>query len=397
MKKNSLRLAMMSLFLFSSHSWSSADDLLNQEMTKELKFLVELNSGTNNSNGVKDVQGWIRSKLTSLGFSVDIDDKNLLIGELKSAEPKAPWVSFLVHADTVFEPFSPFQKWTQVADGVVRGPGVLDDKGGIVVAIEGINRALKAKKDIKVNLRFISSPSEEVGSPGLIQKFKQMESSLVLGFEPALEDGSIIDSRRGNRWYHLFAEGKEAHAGRSHKEGINACVALATKLVEISMLTDYKKDLTVSVGNMQGGRDKYNIVCGSAEAKIDMRFSDFKTRDSAHQKVLAILNKEAIKGERVRFELTDDCPPFSRNSRSKNFLEKYLRILSKIERTPVISQRSGGSADSNYFSRPGVTVIDGLGPVGGKIHTDQEYLVLKSLETRAESLKQFLLQLEIDQ
>lgn len=180
-----------------------------------------------------------------------------------------------VHADTVFDAKSPFQHFTLNQDGTsAKGPGIIDDKGGIVVALEGLRRFL-SEDDTKYKFRFISSPSEETGSTNVLEKYNSFagDTWLVLGFEPSLENGSIVESRRGNRWYHIKVHGKEAHSGRAHKDGVNACHELATKITRISALTNYKKDVTVSIGHMNGGQEKYNIVCGQAEAKIDTRFS----------------------------------------------------------------------------------------------------------------------------
>ena len=91
--------------------------------------------------------------------------------------------------------------------GIARGPGVIDDKGGIVVALEGLKRFLKISPGRMV-CDFCAS-AEELGSPGFHQLFKKLsgDSAMVLGFEPSLDNGSIIQSRRGNRWYHIKVEG----------------------------------------------------------------------------------------------------------------------------------------------------------------------------------------------
>lgn len=155
--------------------------------------------------------------------------------------------------------------------------------------------------------------------------------------------------------------------------------------------------MTVSIGHIEGGEDKFNIVCGEAMAKIDARFSDIASRDTLHAKIEEILKNPVVESfdthERVQiaYTLEDDCPPFSTTEVSKSYLETYKDILMKIEDKPVLSQRSGGAADSNYFSREGIVVIDGLGTVGGKMHTAEEYLLLSSLETRSKALTEFLL------
>ncbi len=356
----------------------------------QLKALVELNSGSSNAAGVANVQTAVATELKKLGFDVQMDEYHFVVGQLAGVPNKT--VTLIMHADTVFEPFHPFQHWKLSADEKTAvGPGVIDDKGGIVVALEGLRKFLNNRKP-PFSIRVISAPQEEIGSPHHLDKFREWakDSWITLSFEPGLDDGSIIESRRGDRWYHIKTVGKEAHAGRSHKEGINACNDLATKLGEISKLTDYDKGVTVSIGHMEGGKDKYNIVCGAAEAKVDVRFSDIPSRETVHKKIVAILNKVVVKGAATTFELEDDCPPFAKSRAVEPFLNRYLAIISKIENRKVGSQKSGGAADSNYFSRDGAIIIDGLGAVGGKMHTSEEFVTLSTLTSRAEALNQFL-------
>ena len=54
-------------------------------------------------------------------------------------------------------------------------------------------------------------------------------TAIAFGLEPALDNGSIIHQRRGNRWYEINVEGREAHAGRSYGTHANAAHDLAAK------------------------------------------------------------------------------------------------------------------------------------------------------------------------
>jgi len=265
----------------------------------------------------------------------------------------------------------------------------------MLVAVEGLKRFLRSHKP-KHNLRLIASPAEELGSPGLKNLFAEISKAswMVLGFEPALDNGSIVKSRRGNRWYNISVTGKEAHAGRAHKEGINACNELAIKIAKISTLTDYKKDVTVSIGHIQGGKDKYNIVCGDASAKIDTRFSTTQDRDKLTANIEKILKQTYVQGAKTTYEIADDSPPVSPSKEAISFLNRYAKIIENLEAKPVGVEKSGGSADSNSFSREGVIIVDGLGPVGGKIHTEEEFIELPSLESRAEAFNRFLSDLQ---
>lgn len=373
------------------------------EEEKFLRELVAIDSGTENVRGVNLVHERVARELKALGFAVELksndaaDAAKLLVATLKGESPR--FVTLIAHADTVFEASSGFTGWRVSADGkTATGPGVGDDKGGIVVALSGLKRYLADGKKPKFSLRFVSSPSEETGSAGFLDLFRgyAKDSAAVLSFEPALSDGSLVSGRRGNRWYDIRIVGKEAHAGRSHKDGVNACHELAIKLDRLQKLTDYARDVTVSIGHVSGGQDKYNIVCGEARAKVDTRFASAENGRRLHADFVKILETAFVSsaaGEtaKTEYRLADDSPAFSENAASKPFLERYAKIVSAIEARLIVAKPSGASADTNYMSVTGVAIVDGLGPIAADLHTQNESVDLASLRTRALALEKFLL------
>jgi glutamate carboxypeptidase len=244
----------------------------------------------------------------------------------------------------------------------------------------------------------VSSPNEELGSEGFIDFFKTLskDSFLVLGFEPSLDNGSIIAKRRGNLWYDIETTGLEAHSGRAHKDGINAALELCLKLTEIQKLNDYEKDTTINIGHIEGGKDKYNVVCGWANAKLEARFPSWEEHKRLKTKIEKVLNKNILstqdgkKSAQTKFKITNDCPPLSPISKTKQYLESYLKCVQKFEKRKIAVEQAGGAADTNYFSRPNLCLIDGLGASGGGMHTKNEFVVISSLETRSQALAEFL-------
>ncbi len=377
-----------------------------------LRDLVEIPSGTSNIEGVNRVQKRIADELQAMGSQTRLHDNDqgpnasaqFLIGEFPGKGPRI--VNLVSHADTVFELESGFLHFHyDPATGLASGPGVIDDKGGIVVAIEGLRRWLKRTpiSDRKLTVRFLCAPNEETGSTGFHSLLSRLgkDSWLALGFEPAMEDGSVVRSRVGNRWYKIRVEGQAAHSGRHLNRGVNAAHELAFKLVELQRLnhtpTDNPSDeVTLSTSSLGGGSGKYNIVCADAEAKIDVRFSSFEGRDRAHHEIESIVNKSHIPASitgrepRSSYEVADDCPPFSETDESVRLMEIYIELVEKLESRKISSSKCGGAADVNYMSRPGLHIIDGLGAYGGGMHRDDEHIQVSSLETRSEALALFL-------
>ena len=369
-------------------------------MSWEEQFLFELlhiSSSTSEKLGVQEVQERTAEVLRELGFETRLlptaTDKYgpLLLAEKRGQ--KKEFVTFITHADTVL-PYSGFQR----EDGVWKASGAIDNKGGLTVAVAGLRNYIQKFKNENLSIRFVSSPNEEVGSIDWTDSYQKwsLDTWMALGFEPALDDGSIIHARRGNRWYHIKVKGQEAHAGRSYGEHVNAAHELAWKIHRMQKLTNYSSHRSVNVGHISGGRDRYNVVCGFAEAKLDVRFLTFRDREKLHQRIVKLLEREKHPSTcgryvpKTTFEITDDCPPFAPGFSSRKWIKKYSAAIEAIEKKHVASQLAGGAGDVNYFSRPGVIVLDGLGAFGGKMHTEDEFIQVDSLRTRSEALAQFL-------
>lgn len=384
---------------------------MEESLINWLKKLVQIPSGSFNRAGVKDVQMEVQRIFKQIGLetrthpSLDsqYSDQFILEGYWKPKAKKqhpfqGPWITLVTHADTVFEEESGFVnfKWDGESEKAF-GPGVIDDKGGIVVATEGVRRFLQSEASIAADfgIRILVTPSEEIGSPGfqkILADFGK-ETRLALGFEPALVGGGIIGSRRGNRWYEVNVEGKAAHTGRAAHQGVNAAHEIAHHLVDLQKWAEKNSEVVVQVGKLEGGQ-KVNIVCSNAHALIDTRFSDFVGQKKIEKKFTSLLKTKWIKGKnglpKTTLRIIDDCPPFTSTKESKRIQATYLRSLKQIEKKSYSAGMGGGAADVNFMSHPQLMVLDGLGPVGGGLHETSEYIYVKSLETRSTALVRFL-------
>jgi glutamate carboxypeptidase len=374
-----------------------------------LKKIVEINSGSKNFAGVKEVERVIEGELTALGFSTAYLDNPegmslsapMLVGVLKGKRPDR-FVTLVTHADTVFESSSGFLKFSESPDDPagpqLLGPGVGDDKGGLVIALSGMKQLLSLGHELPYSIRFLVSPNEEVGSPGFESVFKSFakDSVAVLGFEDAPANGEIVDGRSAISKYTLSITGKEAHAGTNHADGINACIELSQKLVELAKITDYKNRITLNVGAVSGGSEKTNVVCGSASASFEVRYPDVKTQKLVQAKIEKILRKVFVHSSSgnvpsiTEFTLKPGRPPFGMNAKSRPYIAKYREILTADEDRPIQSGPMGGSADVSYLAGPDMIVIDDLGAVGGAAHTKEEHILKSSLVTRSKAFVEFM-------
>ena len=250
-------------------------------------------------------------------------------------------------------------------------------------------------------LHFISSPNEEVGSLGFHEFFGKMgaASDYVFGFEPALFDGSLVSHRNGNAWYKLDVKGKSAHAGRFGEVSINAAHEIARIISSLHLLNDVKNKIKVNVGSLSGGSGHFNVVCGEASALIDMRFPSEQARLHLHREFSRLTQRAHVEcfesGEvgTISYTIEDNCPALALTQKGEELSKLYTDIIAKYEKTDVQALHTGGAADVNYFFTEKTAIVDGLGPIGGGLHTIHEYVELPSIYTRSETLREVLVKL----
>ncbi len=301
-------------------------------------------------------------------------------------------VAIVGHLDTVFPPgtFEGFRY-----DGAIaRGPGVLDMKGGLVVALEALRALDRAGKleDLKVVLAIVSD--EEVGSPEgrpLLQR-ELRGASCALVLEAGRKGDAIITSRKGTAGVAAKAHGKAAHAGNAHKEGANAIWALARFTDLAQSLTDYERGVTVNVGKFTGGQGK-NTVPDAAEALLDFRFITTADGEATMTALTGAAARAALAVPGTHIDLTGGIArsPLERSEANVALYREYAECAKAAGLGHGEAGLVGGGSDASSTSAIGIPSIDGLGPRGTGFHTKEELIEAATLVPKAEAIARFLL------
>lgn len=369
-----------------------------------LKEAVLIPSASNDYAGVMKVQNLIAAELKKMGFAIkwipsDLGAPHFLLHAIKKGRSSRS-ISFIGHADTVLPPGADFSFKVDSLQQKISGPGVADDKGGLCVALRALRNFLSQVPEPLHTLQFFSSPNEELGSVGFHRYFAEAGkvSDYVFGLEPSLPDGSLISSRNGNTWYKISVKGQSAHAGRFGEVAINAAHELSRIICSLYPLNDLGRKTKINVGTLSGGSGHFNVVCGEAQALIDVRFPDLETRNRIHQQLEELIFSPQTRCletgalAQVDYHILDDCPPLALTSKGQSLGHILAEQISTKEHRHIGCQHTGGAADANYFSSDNA-IIDGVGPVGGGLHTINEYVDLVSFYTRSQSLKDTLLKI----
>jgi glutamate carboxypeptidase len=102
----------------------------------ELEQVVNINSGTMNFAGVKQVGDVFKKQFEQLGFEtqwIDGSEFNRAGHLVAKYGNKGPKILMIGHLDTVFAKNDAFQKFQRINDTKIAGPGITDMKGGDVI------------------------------------------------------------------------------------------------------------------------------------------------------------------------------------------------------------------------------------------------------------------------
>jgi glutamate carboxypeptidase len=163
---------------------------------------------------------------------------------------------------------------------------------------------------------------------------------------------------------------------------------LAHKITAIQSLTNLETGITFNVGVVRGGT-RPNIIPDWAEAEIDLRIKTGSQEQEALRQIEAVVEHNWIEGTRSLLEggiTRPPLPPTPGNLRLFHDLQKIgLELGLKLD-----ALESGGGSDANLVAQLGIPVLDGLGPVGGGHHSEEEYLEIPSLYPRIQLLSEYL-------
>jgi glutamate carboxypeptidase len=190
----------------------------------------------------------------------------------------------------------------------------------------------------------------------------------------------------------VAAEGKAAHAGNAHHDGVNAIWALARFVDAAQQLTRYDRGLTVNVGLVKGGTSK-NTIPAHAECALDLRFESVDDAEGlvASLRAAAARAESSVPGSRLTLDGGVSRIPLERTDASGALYQEYAACALAAGLAAPESPVVGGGSDANTVAAVGVPAIDALGPRGQGFHTTREFVELASFAPKAEALTRFLL------
>lgn len=410
-------LAVCGLPAAASAQLSPAEERIAQTVDAEyerhvslLERLTNQNSGTRNIEGNRAVMEMLRPEFEALGFAVEIIDQ----AEVDRAghffarhegDPDGTRILLIAHTDTVFERDSDFQTFLRTGDRAT-GPGVYDDKGGIIVILSAL-RAMQAAGTLHgANITVaITGDEEDFGEPASISRRDLIAAGqwadVALGFESlSIEDGrdmGVIARRSSNAWT-LVARGNEGHSSGIFSERMGDGAIFEMARIIAAFRTELPEpSLTFNVGLITGGTTaalsenqlaaeatgKTNIVPPIAMARGDFRTLTQEQTDRVRTRMEAIVADHSP-GTSASISFDEGYPPMAPTDGNRALLDQLnaVNVDLGLDEQPVLDPLRRGAADISFVA-PHADSLAGMGPSGERAHAPGETIHLDSIRRQA--------------
>ena len=372
-------------------------DFVEDHKKRILHFLEELvncNSFTYNKRGVDAVGQKVAREMPSCFLHERVPNPSTGDQHIFThIQPGKQPMVLAGHLDTLCPEDSVFRCLTVQEDKLI-GPGVNDMKGGDVTLVWAL-KALETCCDISnFSIVCIFNGDEEIGSPTSSSFFTGMKDKAraAFVFECGGPNGTVVTTRRGLRRQRLHITGQANHFGNLKGAKVSAVQELAAKISAVEALNRPDKTVVLNVGRVEGGLAS-NIVAERATMDFEVRFWE----ELEDEKTLNIIQEVAlvptVPGCDMKLELLSYRPPMKATPASMNLFKKIVSLGSELGQD-IKEEKRGGVSDACWLSCVGVPTIDGLGPLGDKECTPEEYIITETLFQRIELAANLLLALE---
>lgn len=353
--------------------------------------LVQIESGSANKAGVDAVAHRVQEELDTIGAHTEIHEMkragNMLVSVLNEDVPEAP-VLLLGHMDTVFPDGTVAARPFTLRDGKAYGPGVLDMKGGVTIAVFAM-KALKEAGWAKRPVRLVLAGDEEVGhcDSDCDQQIMEQARGAVAAFncESGRLGNEVVVQRKGALTYRMDVTGIAAHAGNEPEKGRSAILEVAHKVIAIQNLTDWQQGTTYNVGVISGGTVA-NAVPDTASILIDVRYLKNDYVPDIEAKLQDVAHTTYVDGTKTSLTRLSCCIPMERMTETDGLLAKVQDAYASFGMPRPSGITVGGGSDSAYTVAAGVPTICAMGVEGSRHHSPEEYASVESLYARAKAL-----------
>lgn len=350
--------------------------------------MVNTESGTRQLEGVATMDAILRRELEGIGAKVRVipmeNAGGVLVAEWNSDSPKAPLL-FIGHVDTVFkEGAAKANPFRIDENGMAHGPGVLDMKGGLTIAVFAL-KALAAAGFTGRPIKCVFAGDEE--NLHMLSTAKQAMMEEVKGavaafnFETGFMDNRFVVGRKGGGPMSITVHGVSAHSGNAPEKGRSAVLEAAHKIVALEACNDIPRGKLINCGQVIGGIGE-NTIPDLCTIKIGVRYPSTEIKNEIMSALEQAVSHSTVPDTWAEMDTSAlvEC---------MDTTDGVMALFRHIQRTSVQCGMGepgcfqvGGLSDSGITVTCGVPTVCAMGVRGEGNHTPTEYAEVKSLFER---------------
>ena len=363
------------------------------ELIRRLELLVRAESPSDDKAAVNRATSLVAEWCRRAGAEITLHQQGKVGDSLEARFPAdAPGSPILLlgHLDTVWQSGTlRAMPWTMDAERIA-GPGVLDMKAGVVMALTAIE--LLQRQPLPASpVTLLLHGDEEIGSPSSRALTERIASECraVYVLEPGEgAAGAYKTARKGVGQYRLAVRGVAAHAGVDFASGHSAILELARQLERVAAISDLAAGVTVNPG-VVGGGTRSNVVAAEAWAEIDVRVRSVESAGRVEQQLRSLAPFDPSCTISVEGAL--NRPPMVRTPAIGALFLRAQQYASHMGLDPLTEAATGGGSDGNFTAALGIPTLDGMGAVGSGAHAAHEHVLRRFLAPRTALLAAMLL------
>jgi glutamate carboxypeptidase len=371
-----------------------------------LRELTAISSPSGDLLGLRRMAERLGEELAARGLTPEVRDEDSPEGPqpvlyARGADTSRQHLLLIGHLDTVLPAAPP-----SLDGGRLVATGAIDMKGGLATLAGALDLLRHRGQAPSPDLLLVAVPDEEVGgalSHAAIRRWGESARALWVlePGEPADGAETMVAGRRGMFNWRLEVRGQAAHSGLHFWDGRSALVAAARWCADAAALSRPKGGPTINTGRLVAGdcgfvsdlaggavllgtERQLNVVPDRAVAEGEARFlraAEATGVAGALQGLAAEV--AAATGTEIDFEAGPVIPPVDPHSPHRAWCDRAVAFARERGWHLVVEEERGGISFPNFLSDPGrIPVLDGLGPVGGGMHTRDEFVDLRSLRRR---------------
>ncbi len=362
-------------------------NIIDESFPKYLSLWEEvcnIESPTSCKEGVDAVGRCFADRAESLGWAVEYHREEIsgdAICITLNPNAKERGIVFSAHLDTVHPKGLFGYPPVSFEDGIIKGPGVIDCKGGAVssfMAMEALMKIGFTSRPVKLILQSDEEISSITSGKRTVDFMaeKSKDAAAFLNCEPGVGYCKTTVARKGIIRYLFEIHGKAFHSSACY-EGANAVTEAAYKIIELERWKD-KDGITCNCGVIKGGTAP-NSVAEFCEFYADIRYKTPEELLLVKSRVEEIASTSFVNGTTCKLSVKSERVSMPLKDETVALAERLNRISEENGLPKREICLSNGGSDSADMSSRGILSVDSLGVVGGYMHSVKEYAYTESL------------------